>query len=315
MRIIYFGWDDFGVPPLISLANSDHEVLAVVTKASAGAYRTAIHTNPLEAEAADLALPLFHYGGADASEVAEKMGLLKADLGIAATLDEELPQPFRRVFSGGFIGIHPSLLPKYRGRAPISWAILNGETKTGVTVFRITDRPYAGPILAQRETMIRSGEIWVELNFRLARIACDAVKGALKKLDQDPHFAGEEQNEAEASPAPELNESDGCLRFDEPAEKVALRCRAMWPRPGTLCRYAAEKGEAEPLHIVRATAEHGNVQLSPGTITPQFKVATTEGLLQIQAVKPAKNPVMSWEDFTRERRVSPGDRLEPIQRN
>jgi len=314
MRIVYFGWDEFSVPVLMSLANSDHEILGVVAPAGGGASKTAGSKNQVEVEAEELALPVYNYEVTDASEVAKEVGSLKAELGIIAALEEELPDPFRRTFSAGCIGIHPSLLPKYRGRSPISWSILNGEMKTGVTVYRIADRSYAGPILVQRETMILPGETWTELHFRLARIACDAVDAALKTLDRDSHSAGEKQDESKASPAPELKEIDGYLRFDEPAQIIALRCRAMWPKPGTLCRYVSENGEVEHLQIVRATAERGAIQLLPGTITSEFKVATGEGVLQIQEIKPARGRVTSWQEFIRERRVSPGERFEPVPR-
>jgi methionyl-tRNA formyltransferase len=314
MRIVYFASDEFGVPTLIKLVNSDHEVLGVVTTPSKGTSNGAPRANPVEVEAEKLDLPVYRYEIIDASEVIKKLQRLKADLGIGVAFGEELPEPLRRAFPVGCLGIHPSLLPKYRGLSPISWAILNGERRTGVTVFRMTDQPYAGPVLVQRETMIQPGEIWTELHFRLARIACDAVDAALKTLDQDLHYAGVAQDESEASWTTELKESDSYLSFDEPAEVIALRCRAMWPRPGTLCRYISENGEVEHLQIVRAKAEHGSIQLSPGTITPDFKVATAEGLLQIQELKPAKGRVKGWQEFIRERRVSPGERLEPIPR-
>jgi methionyl-tRNA formyltransferase len=304
MRIIYFGREDFAVPTLMSLMNSDHKVLCVVTLSKA-----AVRPNPVEIEANKFDLPIYDY---KASDITRKIRRLKADIGIVADLGEELPNSLRSAFPCGCIKIHPSLLPKYRGASPITWAILGGETKTGVSVFRITDKEYAGPIFVQRETMIRPDEIWTELHFRLARIACDAVRETLNRLSMDPGFAGEEQNEQEATIAPELKESEGYLHFDEPAEAIALRCRAMWPIPGTLCRYISRNGEVEHLQIIRAIAEQGSFQLPPGTITTEFKVATAEGLLQIQELQPAKSRVSTWQDFTRERNVSPGERLEAI---
>ena len=88
----------------------------------------------------------------------------------------------------------------------------------------------------------------------------------------------------------------------------------MWPRPGTSCRYISENGEVEHIQIVRATAEPGVFEFPPGTITSEFKVTTAEGLLQIQEMKPAKGKVRSWQQFIKERRVSPGERFEPIPR-
>ena len=314
MRIVYFGWDEFAVPTLTSLVNSDHEFLGVVTTASRGTSNGAPRANPVQVEAEKFDLPVYNYEVTNASKVLGEIQSLKADLGIVASFGEEFSEALRRAFSAGFIGIHPSLLPKYRGPAPISWAILNNERKTGVTVFRITDQPYAGPVLVQRETMIQPGEVWTELHFRLARIACDAIDAALKILDRDLHFAGVPQDESEASWAVELNESDNYLRFDDPAEVIALHCRAMWPRPGTFCRYIRENGEVEHLQILRATAEPGVFEFPPGTITSEFKVTTAEGLLQIHELKPAKGRIRSWQEFIKERHVSPGERFEPIPR-
>jgi methionyl-tRNA formyltransferase len=312
MRVIYFGRDEFAVPTLIKLVNSDHKVLGVVTRPSKGTSKASVPANPVAIEAEKWDLPVFVYDETAASNVLKEIQHLKSELGIAADFGNEVPLSLRRIFPIGCVGIHPSLLPKYRGPSPISQAILNGERKTGVTVFRMTDQPYAGPVLVQRETLILPDEIWIELHFRLARIACDAIDASLKILDEDLHYAGVPQDESEASWTTEPKESDGYLRFDEPAEVIALRCRAMWPRPGTLCRYISEKGEVEHLQVVRAKAEQGSLQLSPGTITPDFKVATAEGLLQIQEVKPAKGRVMDWQDFIIERQVSAGERLETI---
>jgi methionyl-tRNA formyltransferase len=315
MRIIYIGGDEFAVPVLMTLVNSHHEVLGVVTRPSEGTSKAGVPSNPVVIEAKKWDLPVYVYEEIDSSDVLKNIQTLKIDLGIVVTATgEEIPERLRSIFPAGCVAVHPSLLPKYRGLSPINWTILNGERKTGVTVFRVTDQPYAGPVVVQRETMIRPDETWTELHFRLARIACDAINATLKILDQDLHYAGVAQDESEASWTPELKESDGYLSFEEPAEAVALWCRAMWPRPGTLCRYISESGEVEHLQIVRAKAEHGSTQLSPGTITPEFKIATAEGLLQIHEVKPAKGRVRGWQEFIKERRISPGERLEAIPR-
>jgi methionyl-tRNA formyltransferase len=314
MRLVYFGCEEFAVPALITLANSDHEVVAVVTRPRSVGRDGAVSPNQVGVQAEHRSLEVLVYEDPRTPQLVEKVKRLKADLGIFAAFGEDSTDFLRNAFRGGSIGIHPALLPKYRGPSSINWAILNGERKTGITVFRMSDQPYAGPILVQRETMIRPDENWTELHFRLARIACDAINAALKILEQDLHSAGIPQEESLASWTTELSENDGYLRFDEPAEVIALRCRAMWPKPGTFCRYINEDGEVEHLQVVRAKAERGRTQLSPGTITSDFKVATAEGILQFQELKPAKGPVMGWEEFVRERRVCPGERFETIPR-
>jgi methionyl-tRNA formyltransferase len=314
MRIVYFGWDQFAVPTLMKLSNSDHEVVAVVTRPNEVTLNGLLFQAPVAIQAEKHGFPILGHENLNTPEFIEQAENLKADLGIVAASGPELSEPLRNAFGGGCIGIHLSLLPKYRGPSPIAWAILKGEKKTGVTVLRITDQPYAGPVLVQRETMIPSDEIWFELHYRLARVACDAIDAALKTLDQDAYFAGEPQDESQATWAPELAATDGYLCFDESAEAIALRCRATWPWPGALSRYVNKKGETENLKIVRARAGAASIQVPPGTITSGFKIATADGELEIQHLELSDRRVIPWQDFVKQRQVSPGDRFEPVAR-
>jgi methionyl-tRNA formyltransferase len=226
MRIVYFGWGEFAVPTFMKLTNSEHEVVAVVTCLDEAGQNGFISNSAVAIQAKKHALPVLVSENSTTPDLKAKVKNLEADLGIVAGSGEELSEPVRNAFGGGCIGIHPSLLPKHRGPSPIAWAILKGEKKTGVTVFRVTDQPYAGPVLVRRETMIRPDEIWFELHYRLARIACDAIDAALKTLNEDPHFAGMPQDESQATSAPELEEADCSLRFEESAGTIALKCRA-----------------------------------------------------------------------------------------
>ena len=314
MRIVYFGWDEFAVPTLMKLANSDHEIVAVVTRLHEVGQGGFLSKAPVAIQAKKHDLPVLVYENPNTPELIGKVKNLKADLGIVSASGPGLSEPLRNAFRGGCIGIHPSLLPKYRGPSPIAWAILKGEKKTGVTVFRITDQPYAGPVLVQRETMIPPDEIWFELHYRLARVACDAINATLKTLNQDLHHAGVPQGESQATWAPELVETDGLIRFDESAETIALKCRATWPRHGALSRYVNKKGEVENLKIVRARARSANVQAPPGTVTSELKIATADGELEIQQLELSDRRVIFWENFVKQRQVSAGDRFESVIR-
>jgi len=314
MRIVYFGWDEFAVPTLVKLANSIHEIVAVVTRLHEAGQDGFLSKAPVAIQAKKHGLPVLICENPNTSEFVEEIRNLKADLGIVVASGQELSEPLRNAFGGGCIGIHPSLLPKYRGPSPIAWAILKGEKKTGVTVFRITDQPYAGPVLVQRETMIPPDEIWFELHYRLARVACDAIDATVKTLNQDVHFAGVPQDESQATWAPELAEADCFLCFDESAETIAMKCRATWPWPGALSRYVNQKGEAENLKIVRARAGSANVQVPPGTVTSELNIATADGALEILQLELSDRRVIQWQDFVNQRQVSPGDRFEPVAR-
>jgi methionyl-tRNA formyltransferase len=312
MRIVYFGWGEFAVPTLMKLANSIHEVVAVVTRLHQAGQNGFLVKSPVAVQAKKHGLPVLISETPTMPDLIDKVKNLKAELGIVAGSGEELSEPMRNAFGGGCIGIHPSLLPKYRGPSPIAWAIVKGEKKTGVTVFRVTDKPYAGPVLVQRETMIPHDEIWFELHYRLARIACDAIDAALKTLDEDLHYAGVSQDESQATSAPELEEADCSFRFDESARTIALKCRASWPWSSAFSKYVNKKGETENLKILRATAVPANIQLPPGTVTSELKIATADGELEIEQLALSDGRVVAWQDYVEQRQVSPGDRFESL---
>jgi methionyl-tRNA formyltransferase len=310
MRIVYFGWDEFAVPTLMKLANSDHEVIAVVTRPNEVKRDGVLCKTPVAIQAKKHGLAVLGYENLNTPGFIDEVKKLKADLGVVAASVLEFSDPLRNAFRGGCIGIHPSLLPNYRGPSPITWAILKGEKKTGVTVFGITDQPYAGPVLVQRETMIPPDEIWFELHYRLARIACDAIDAALKTLKQDLHYAGVPQDEFRATWAPELEEAEYFLRFDNSAETIALKCRASWP--GALSRYVNQKGVVEEFKILRARAGPATVHVAPGTLTSELKIATADGELEIQQLVLPDGRVIAWQDFVKQRQISPGERFESI---
>lgn len=208
MRLVYFATESFAVPVLIKLANSKHELLAVVTQGNRRSRQSSVPELSIVREAADRRVPLIVLEERAPSNIVEKLADLNADLGIVSSFGADLPDTWRRAFPAGCVEVHPSLLPKHRGTAPISSVIQNKEKKTGVTVFRVIDQPYAGPILVQRETMLKPEEGLGGLQFRLARIACDAVDAALMMLEKDPHFFGIAQDESEVSWSPGVEGSD-----------------------------------------------------------------------------------------------------------
>lgn len=313
MRIVYFGTGEFAVPSLRWLVNSKHDVVKVVTETDGdGGDEKNGSTSPVAVQAAQEGLEMLSCEDVNIPDFVEQMKSCKADLGIVASFKQELSPLLRSAFRGGCVGIHGSLLPRYRGPDVFAWAILKGETRTGVTVFRIMDKPYAGPILSQRETVIKSLETCEELAFRLARVACDALDAALEVMHDNLQFVGEFQDDSQAIEAPKLKESDGYLHFDEPAETIALRCRAMWPWPGGRCLYISESGRNEEMVIVTAAPVSAFESVAPGTITSQNTVAAAEGALQIHEIQMSDKRLVSWEDFIKEYRVKPGDYFRSI---
>jgi methionyl-tRNA formyltransferase len=314
MRVVYFGSGDFAAPALRWLVNSRHEVLAVVSQPDRPAGRgKTLHSTPTAQRAEAEGLTILKCENVNAVEVVERLAGLGADVGVVASFGQKLLEPVRTAFGLGCINLHASLLPKFRGASPISAAILAGESKTGVTVFRLVDKMDAGPMLLKRETAIGATENAGELHDRLAGVACDAVGAALELLEADPGCPGEAQDESRISYAKKLKKSDGYLKFAEPAERLALLVRAMWPWPATRCRFVpVGGGRPTEMSVITASAVPGDAIEAPGTITPVLTVATGRGTLEIHSVQPAGCRPMSWQEFVNGRHVKAGDRVEGI---
>jgi len=313
MRVVFFGSGEFAVPSLRWLVNSPHEVALVVTQPDRPAGRgKRLMPTPVALRALQEGLPVERCANVNEPEFAERLRSLRADIGIVIAFGQKILEPVRRAFPSECVNLHASLLPKYRGAAPIPAVMLAGETRTGVTVFRLVDRLDAGPILIQRYTTIAPTETAEELKCRLAGIGCDAIDATLRLHEKDPLPPGEPQDESQASYAPKLSKADGYIRFEEPADQIALRCRAMWSWPGARCRYVSAEGRSEEVTLVNVMPIPVAAGEPPGTITPVLTVATGQGCLEIQGLQPAGKRPMSWRDFVNGRHVRAGDRFETL---
>lgn len=311
MRIVFFGAGDFAVPSLRALANSEHEIALVVTQPDRPAGRgKKLLATPVAQQAQVGGHPLVKCPEVNDPSFIDRLAEEQAQIGVVIDFGQKLRQPVREVFPSECVNLHGSLLPKYRGAAPVVRAILAGEIKTGVTVFRLVDRMDAGPVLLRRETQIGPYESHEELHGRLARIGCDAIKATLELYKADPLPTGEEQDETQACPAPKLRKAEGHLDFSAPAEAILRRVRAMNPWPGAKARYVPNHGTAVDVTIREASAAPGSpTDAEPGTITDVLTVVTGAGTLEIHGIQPAGKKDMSWQDFVNGRHVSPGDRF------
>lgn len=314
MRVVFFGSGEFAVPSLRWLVNSKHEIVAVITQPDrpAGRGKRTMPT-PVAAKAEELQLPVQRTEDVNAEAFVTRIRTLGANLGVVIAFGQKLHAPLRSAFPLECVNLHASLLPKFRGAAPIAWSILSGEVKTGVTVFRIVERLDAGPTLVQRETMIGPAETTGELHGRLARIGCDAIDATLRLHEgQSAMPTGTPQDESMATRAPKLTHADGLLRFDEPAEAIVRRCRAMWPWPGARCRYVSAAGKREEVVIVAAAVLPSSESAPVGTVRDSLTVTTADGSLAITSLQPSGKRPMAWRDFVNGRHVRPGDRFESM---
>ncbi len=317
MRIILIASGEFAVPTLRSLIDpaKKHEIVCVVTQPDRGSGRgQKVTPTPVRSEAERLGLEVICTSNINEPEMVERLNGYDADVGIVIAFGQKIGQPVRKVFPQDCVNLHASLLPKYRGAAPIQWAIINGETRTGVTVFQLADRMDAGPIYVQRWTMIKPDERASELHDRLARIGVDAVRATLDIMQNDPMYELMPQDEAQATRAPKLGKTDGCIDFAEPAAQLARRICGLWSWPGARCRFQPASGAAATdvtLALARAADDEAPTE-EPGTLDFRLHAATGKGHLEILEIQPSGGRLMPFQDFVNGRHVKPGDRFAPI---
>jgi methionyl-tRNA formyltransferase len=212
----------------------------------------------------------------------------------------------------GGINLHGSLLPKYRGAAPINWALYQGERETGVTVIHMTPRIDAGPCLAQAATPIDAEETAVELEARLAELGAPLVCGAIDDL-QAGRAAALPQDPAQATSAPRLKKTDGEVDWSRPAAAIKNQVRAMEPWPKTYTWWLRRGGEPMRLILGRVTVIDESADAPPGTVVRsdgnELVVATGEGLLKITQLQPAGKRLLSAEEFLRGYPLTAGEAL------
>jgi len=215
----------------------------------------------------------------------------------------------------GSINVHASLLPKYRGAAPINWAIINGETETGICIITLAEKMDTGDILGQVTTKIKTGETAGQLHDRLAKLAAPLLLETVNKI-ADGTVIHTEQNHSKATLAPKLQKSDGFLNFNDSAKSLARKILGLWPWPGASAIYVSKK-TAKSLRVTIAEAcvvgTSNLTHLQPGTLDENLNVVCGEDALKIVKIKPDGSSLMGFADFVNGRQTCPGDRLAEIK--
>ena len=320
MRIVFLGSGAFALPTLRWLAQSEHEVALVVTQPARPSGRGRRTTpTPVRHLADELGLQSAEALDVNTADMMARLHHLNARLGVVIAFGQKLGPKLLAMPPAGFINLHASLLPKYRGAAPINRAIMGGEQRTGCTVFKVVERMDAGPILGTRWTEIKPDEPAGELHDRLAAIGVDAVNAAIQLFEGDEVPVGTPQNEDEATRAPKLSKADGFLSFDRPASFVANQIRGVTPWPGAAARFQGRDGRWERIIVTRARRAEdpsdGTAALrsavAPGTIDQRRYVAAADGFIEILEIKPSSGRIMTWADYVNGRHVAAGDSIVP----
>ena len=297
------GSADFSLPILKALSEGE-EVLAVVTQPDRPRGRgQRVVPTPVKEWAEGKGIPVLEPQGLKGPFLEEVRGIGPEAIVVAA-YGRILPSELLRLPPLGCINVHPSLLPKYRGAAPVNWAIIRGEIETGVTTFLMDERMDSGPILLQRRVRIGEGETASELLGRLAELGAELLLETLKRWRRG-EIEPRPQREEEATFAPKLRKEDGLIDWKREAREINNLIRGAQPWPGA---YTFLRGKLLKVHRARVGSGRGE----PGeviSLEEGIEVACGEGSLLLQEVQLEGRRRVLWEDFLRGYPLSIGERL------
>jgi methionyl-tRNA formyltransferase len=305
MRVVYMGTPHFAVPTLMEIVGRGHEVAAVYTQPprpagrGMGERKSAVH-EAAEALALDVRHPGTLKGEAPAIEA------LEADVAVVAAYGLLLPQAVLDATRLGAYNVHASLLPRWRGAAPVARAIMAGDTETGVSIMKMEKGLDTGPVAMMEKTPIDPDETAGELTERLARLGADVMVRALGGLERDAITLQEQPREG-VTYAAKIDKAEAAIDFAEGADAVRRHINGLSPVPGAHASLSIG-GKPERVKVLRATRGEGDG--APGTILDEhLTVACGEGAVRLVQVQRAGKGPMDADAFVRGARVSPGDRF------
>jgi len=316
MRIVFLGSGDFGCPSLRRPHECGHEVLQVVTQPARQSGRgRKVRPTAIAALAAELELPCVETANVNEAGIVTMIRDLEPEVLIVIAFGQKIGKDLLQITNCRVINLHGSLLPKYRGAAPINWAIINGETETGLTVIELNEQWDAGDILGQVKTEIQPTETAGELHDRLAEMGPQLLSEVLEKM-----AAGKDaplvQDNRLASRAPKLKKEDGAIYWSQPAEALRNFIHGMSPWPGAFCYLKQQdKDKSERITLIRAEvilpADGADITESAaaGTVAADLSIHCATGRLRLLEVKPDNGRRMAFSDFANGRHLQKGDRF------
>lgn len=307
MRVALFGSPAFALPALEALS-ANHEVALVVAQPDKPAGRGhKLTPPPVAVRAKELGLRLEQPPRLKRNEAfLEFVRNLELDVAVTAAYGKILPQALLDIPEHGFLNVHGSLLPKYRGAAPIQWALIDGERETGVSIMQTEAGLDTGPVRLVRRLELEDDDTALTVFDKLSVVGAEALTEALDRLEQGA-LPLCPQDDLQATHAPLLTKEDGQVRWDDPAEKIYNRYRGVVAWPGTHTTF-----EDKPLKLLAlhpAQNQHGEPGEVVGKSADGLTVACGEGAVLLQTVQPSGKPKMAAHDFANGYGVSLGSRF------
>ena len=312
LRLVMMGTGQFALPTFLGLYDSPHQVVGLFTQPDRTGRGHHHHENPMKTVALENRTPVFQPEKANAAESLDDLHRLEPDLCVVAAYGQILSADLLGIPQRGAINLHASLLPKYRGAAPIQYAILKGETETGVTIFQIEPRLDSGPILGVVKTPIRPGETYGELETRLADLAVPLTFRVIDEIEAGS-VTRQFQDPALVTKAPRLKKADGAIDWSRSADEIGWHVRGTqpWPTPFTFLL----QNDRQPLRLIVTDVEPAEFtsDASPGTVLvadgKRLIVQSGRGSVEVRRLRPEGKREMAAAEFLHGHAVSAGDRL------
>lgn len=303
MNIVFMGTPDFAVKALREIYNSNHKILAVVTQPDKPVGRKAIITPCcVKVEAQNLNLKTLSYEKISKTGV-EDLKALEPDVLVTCAYGQILSKEILDIAKYGVINIHASLLPKYRGSAPIQWAIINGEKQTGVTIMQTALGVDTGDILMQESTDIGEYETAVELFERLSNIGAKLIVKALNELENGT-LTPTKQNEQDATHVKMLSKSDGLIDFNKTAFEIVNLIHGLNPWP---CAFTYLDGKMLKIFKAEVINESGDIgKVLSSDIQNGLIIGTKQGSIKVKELQLEGSKRLGVKEFLLGKKIPVG---------
>lgn len=315
MRILFMGTPDFALVSLQTLVEAEWDVVGVVTQPDrpAGRGRKMIHS-PIKTYALEKNLPIYQPNRASSKHFVNTIKDIQPDLIVVVAYGHILKKRLIQIPPKGVINVHASLLPKYRGAAPIQWAIAKGETETGVTTFYIDEGMDTGDIILQRSIAIGADETAGQLHDRLANLGAEVLLETVQKIANNtaPRIP---QDHESATVCCLLTKDDGKIDWTISAAEIYNHIRGMTPWPGAFTNFKSSNDNEITFKIFETEVAHdlSETDQPPGTIIDVYKggifVQTGAGILRIKTLQPPNRRKMNVEEYLAGHDINIGDRM------
>ena len=302
-RIVFMGTPEFSVSALKSLVNSNHKVLAVYSQPANKAHRgQKIIPSSIELFAKKCSLHLRTPVILDNDEEYDFIKSLKPDIVIVIAYGKIIPKRFFNLAKYGFINVHASLLPKWRGAAPIQRSIMNLDNQTGISIMKIVEELDAGPVMHQDKIEINEKIDTLTLSKVLSKLGANSILNAINKIEKgEARF--KEQNHSEATYAKKISKEEGKINWNQSAKKVLAKINGLNPNPGAWFQYKNERFKVWKAEIVNKNSDAGK------TIDDQLTIACDEQSIKILEIQREGKNRQSANQFLLGNKIKSGESI------